>query len=166
MSPRSFGPILTARVGKLNINAPSTAPRNGITPRKTPASAGSSNQIDSARTTTILTASTRASFLFLKFCSYFQYNAKWCLQRTRIRRQLDREQIAYQALDNAIWSCTNPKRLQCPVSPNSRCVFTKVVLSAANSFLRHICEPGTGTSFVHCKSNCPLRSSRLAEDLF
>ncbi len=50
---------------------------------------------------------------FLKFCSYFPYNAKLCLNgHEYAKRQLDREPIAYQALDNGIQSCANPKRLQ------------------------------------------------------
>jgi hypothetical protein len=50
---------------------------------------------------------------FLKFCSYFPYNAKLCLNgHEYAKRQLDRERIAYQALDNGIQSCAHPKRLQ------------------------------------------------------
>jgi hypothetical protein len=50
---------------------------------------------------------------FLKFCSYFPYNAKLCLNgHEYAKRQLEREQIAYQALDNGIRSCADPKRLQ------------------------------------------------------
>jgi hypothetical protein len=50
---------------------------------------------------------------FLKFCSYFPYNAKLCLNgHEYAKRQLEREKIAYQALDNGIQSCANPKRLQ------------------------------------------------------
>jgi hypothetical protein len=50
---------------------------------------------------------------FLKFCSYFPYNAKLCLNgHEYAKRQLDRDKIAYQALDNGIQSCANPKRLQ------------------------------------------------------
>lgn len=50
---------------------------------------------------------------FLKFCSYFPYHAKLCLNgHEYAKRQLDREQIAYQALDNGIQSCANPMRLQ------------------------------------------------------
>lgn len=50
---------------------------------------------------------------FLKFCSYFPYNAKLCLNGDEYaKRQLDREKIAYQALDNGVLSCANPKRLQ------------------------------------------------------
>ena len=49
----------------------------------------------------------------LKFCSYFPYNAKLCLNgHEYAKRQLEREGIAYEALDNGIRSCADPKRLQ------------------------------------------------------
>jgi hypothetical protein len=50
---------------------------------------------------------------FLKFCSYFPYNAKLCLNgHEYVKRQLTKERIAFEALDNGILSCANPKRLQ------------------------------------------------------
>jgi hypothetical protein len=50
---------------------------------------------------------------FIKFCSYFPYNAKLCLNgHEYAKRQLEREGIAYQALDNGVLSCEDPKRLQ------------------------------------------------------
>jgi hypothetical protein len=50
---------------------------------------------------------------FLKFCSYFPYNAKLCMNGHEYAKcQLERAGIAYQALDNGIRSCANPKRLQ------------------------------------------------------
>ena len=50
---------------------------------------------------------------FLKFCSYFPYNAKLCLNgHEYAKHQLERENISYQALDNGIHSCAIPKRLQ------------------------------------------------------
>jgi hypothetical protein len=50
---------------------------------------------------------------FLKFCSYFPYNAKLCLNgHEYVKRQLEKEGIAYQALDNGILSCADPRRLQ------------------------------------------------------
>ena len=50
---------------------------------------------------------------FLKFCSYFPYSAKLCLNgHEYAKRQLEREQIAYEALDNGIRSCADPRRLQ------------------------------------------------------
>jgi hypothetical protein len=50
---------------------------------------------------------------FLKFCSYFPYNAKLCLNgHEYAKRQLDREKITYEPLDNGIQSCARPQRLQ------------------------------------------------------
>ncbi len=50
---------------------------------------------------------------FLKFCSYFPYNAKLCLNgHEYVKRQLEQRGIAYQALDNGILSCPDPRRLQ------------------------------------------------------
>src|SRR6516165_8933227 len=50
---------------------------------------------------------------FLKFCSYFPYNAKLCLNgHEYLKRQLAREGIAHEALDNGILSCADPQRLQ------------------------------------------------------
>jgi hypothetical protein len=50
---------------------------------------------------------------FLKFCSYFPHNAKLCLNgHEYVKRQLAKEGIAYQALDNGILSCAHPGRLQ------------------------------------------------------
>jgi hypothetical protein len=50
---------------------------------------------------------------FLKFCSYFPYNAKLCLNgHEYVKRQLELRRIEYQALDNGILSCADPKQLQ------------------------------------------------------
>jgi hypothetical protein len=50
---------------------------------------------------------------FLKFCSYFPYNAKLCLNGHEYAKcQLEREQIPYEALDNGIRCCADPKRLR------------------------------------------------------
>jgi hypothetical protein len=50
---------------------------------------------------------------FLKFCSYFPYNAKLCLNgHEYAKRQLERKGIEYQALDNGVLSCADSKRLQ------------------------------------------------------
>jgi len=50
---------------------------------------------------------------FLKFCSYFPYNAKLCLNgHEYVKRQLTKEGIAFEALDNGVLSCADPKRLQ------------------------------------------------------
>jgi hypothetical protein len=50
---------------------------------------------------------------FLKFCSYFPYNAKLCINgHEYAKRQLDRRGIAYEALDNGILTCEQPAVLQ------------------------------------------------------
>jgi hypothetical protein len=50
---------------------------------------------------------------FLKFCTYFPYNAKLCLNgHEYVKRQLAKEGIAFEPLDNGVLSCANPTRLQ------------------------------------------------------
>jgi DNA-binding PadR family transcriptional regulator len=50
---------------------------------------------------------------FLKFCSYFPYNAKLCINgHEYVKRQLDRRGIRYEALDNGILSCDDPAAAQ------------------------------------------------------
>ena len=50
---------------------------------------------------------------FLKFCSYFPYNAKLCINgHEYLKRQLTKRGIAFEALDNGILRCADPKRMQ------------------------------------------------------
>jgi hypothetical protein len=50
---------------------------------------------------------------FLKFYRYFPFNAKLCLNgHEYAKRQLARQGIAFEALDNGMLSCANPDRLQ------------------------------------------------------
>jgi DNA-binding HxlR family transcriptional regulator len=50
---------------------------------------------------------------FLKFCTYFPFNAKLCLNgHEYAKRQLAQKDIASEALDNGILSCADPGRLQ------------------------------------------------------
>lgn len=50
---------------------------------------------------------------FLKFSSYFPYNAKLCINgHEYLKRQLAKEGIPFEPLDNGIRSCADPKRLQ------------------------------------------------------
>lgn len=50
---------------------------------------------------------------FLKFCSYFPYTAKFCLNgHEYLKRQLAKEGIGFVALDNGVRSCENPARMQ------------------------------------------------------
>jgi len=50
---------------------------------------------------------------FLKFCSYFPYNAKLCINgHEYAKRQLEKKGIRYKALDNGVLSCEDPEALQ------------------------------------------------------
>jgi len=50
---------------------------------------------------------------FIKFCSYFPYTGKVCLNgHEYLKRQLAREGIAFEALDNGLLSCADPERAQ------------------------------------------------------
>jgi hypothetical protein len=50
---------------------------------------------------------------FLKFCSYFPFNAKLCINGHEYAKcQLARRGIAFEALDNGVLSCAEPNRLQ------------------------------------------------------
>jgi hypothetical protein len=50
---------------------------------------------------------------FIKFCSYFPYNAKLCINGNEwAKRQAAKAGIGFEALDNGFASCDDPKRLQ------------------------------------------------------
>ena len=50
---------------------------------------------------------------FIKFCSYFPYNAKLCLNgHEYLKRQLAKRDVDFEALDNGILRCVEPKRMQ------------------------------------------------------
>jgi hypothetical protein len=50
---------------------------------------------------------------FLKFSTYFPYNGKLCLNgHEYAKRQLQQKGIGFEALDNGVLSCDDPKRLQ------------------------------------------------------
>jgi hypothetical protein len=50
---------------------------------------------------------------FLKFCSYFPYNAKLCINgHEYVKRQLAKQGIKHEALDNGVLSCADPEELQ------------------------------------------------------
>src|ERR1700736_504509 len=51
--------------------------------------------------------------LFVKFCSYFPYNAKLYINgHEYLKRQLEKRGVAFEPLDNGIRSCGNPELLQ------------------------------------------------------
>jgi hypothetical protein len=50
---------------------------------------------------------------FLKFSTYFPYNSKLCLNgHEYAKRQLTKKGIGFEALDNGVLRCDDPKRLQ------------------------------------------------------
>lgn len=50
---------------------------------------------------------------FIKFCSYFPYGAKLCLNgHEYLKRQLAQRNIPFEALDNGLLSCADPKAAQ------------------------------------------------------
>jgi len=50
---------------------------------------------------------------FIKFASYFPYTARVCINgHEYAKRQLAKEGIAFEALDNGVLSCADPARLQ------------------------------------------------------
>ena len=51
--------------------------------------------------------------LFLKFCSYFPFNAKLCLNgHEYLKRQLTKRGIGFEELDNGILNCDDPGAMQ------------------------------------------------------
>jgi len=51
--------------------------------------------------------------LFIKMASYFPYTLRICMNgHEYLKRQLKKERIMYESLDNGILSCENPKRAQ------------------------------------------------------
>ncbi|HEX2052703.1 MAG TPA: hypothetical protein VHJ78_03120, partial [Actinomycetota bacterium] len=50
---------------------------------------------------------------FIKFCGYFPYNAKLCLNGNEwAKRQAAKAGVAFEALDNGFAACEEPRRLQ------------------------------------------------------
>jgi hypothetical protein len=50
---------------------------------------------------------------FVKFCSYFPYNAKLCINgHEYLKRQLAKRGVRFEALDNGIKSCADPALMQ------------------------------------------------------
>jgi len=50
---------------------------------------------------------------FVKFCSYFPYTGKLCLNgHEYLKRQIEKRGISYEALDNGILSCAEPSSAQ------------------------------------------------------
>jgi len=88
---------------------------------------------------------------FLKFCSYFPFNAKLCLNgHEYAKRQLAQEGIAFEALDNGVLSCAAPARLQK--------ICDGLSAEKINGFLRKVAVPAAAS--VHwggSQGRLPLR---------
>ena len=73
--------------------------------------------------------------LFVKFCSYFPYNAKVCLNgHEYVKHQLARRGMGFEALDNVVARCDDPDAMQAiarQVSAPSRQSNDRRSLSAA-----------------------------------
>ena len=55
---------------------------------------------------------------FIKFCTYFPYNAKLCINGHEwAKRQAAKAGIAFEALDNGFAACDDPRRLQTDLRP-------------------------------------------------
>src|SRR5712692_4911585 len=89
------------------------APKSATIPRPAAPTPGSSSPLHWSITTNFYCVDENFGPFFLKFCSYFTYNAKLCLNgHEYAKQQLQREGIAYQTLDNGIRASPDPKRLQ------------------------------------------------------
>lgn len=102
---------------------------------------------------------------FLKFCSYFPYNAKLCINGNEYAKcQLRKRGIAFEALDNGVLSCADPKALQriCDGLDDK-----KIDRLAPNGWrgcpIRLIGATGWPATATHCRSCKPsLRSRRCS----
>ena len=97
---------------------------------------------------------------FLKFCSYFPFNAKLCLNgHEYAKRQLGRERIAFEALDNGVLSCADPKRLQKSATGSRRRRSMAFCASGCACFrtpsLARTAKPATATTSRSCRPSSP-----------
>ena len=77
---------------------------------------------------------------FLKFATYFPYNAKLCFNgHEYVKRQLAQRGIAYEALDNGVLSCRDPRRLQALCDGLS----AEKIAAFARKWLRRLPHPFT-----------------------
>src|SRR5206468_10675032 len=77
---------------------------------------------------------------FLKFATYFPYNAKLCFNgHEYVKRQLAQRGIAYEALDNGVLSCRDPRRLQALCDGLS----AEKIAAFAQKWLRRLPHPFT-----------------------
>ena len=94
---------------------------------------------------------------FLKFATYFPYTAKLCLNgHEYVKRQLTRAGIAFEALDNGLLSCADPRRAQalCDGLSAPKIDALGAPVARAASRIRSpppIAAPGTATTSPSCR---------------
>ena len=82
---------------------PSSAPRSAAIPKPARPTPGSCGPRPWSTTTTSTGIDEDFGPFFLKFCTYFPYNAKLCINgHEYVKRQLAKEGIAFEALDNGV----------------------------------------------------------------
>ena len=95
---------------------------------------------------------------FLKFSSYFPYNAKLCINgHEYVKRQLTKEGIAYEALDNGILSAPIPSGCRrfattCPPKRSTRCCENGLPICRIPSPPK-TGPPATATNSPFCKQS-------------
>ena len=117
-SPRSTARASTGTKGSCSSarprrRRPSSAPRSAATPTPARSIPGSCDRTAMVNHFYFYGVDEDFGPFFLKFCTYFPYNAKLCINgHEYVKRQLAKEGIAFEALDNGILTCADPKRLQ------------------------------------------------------
>ena len=97
---------------------------------------------------------------FMKFCSYFPYNGKLCINgHEYVKRQLAKEGIEFEALDNGIRSCADPVRLQQICDELS----AEKIDALVRKWLRRLPHPFTPSDrAVGCRYNVSMLQSEFA----
>ena len=104
---------------------------------------------------------------FLKFSTYFPYTAKLCLNgHEYVKRQLAQRGIPYEALDNGIASCADPRRLQALGDGLSADTSTPSSASGWGACRIHSPAPtggpGIGTNCPSCRPSSASRRCWIA----
>lgn len=96
---------------------------------------------------------------FLKFSSYFPYTARLCINGHEfVKRQLTKAGIAFEPLDNGLFSCADPKRAQA----FARLLTPERINALLRKWLRrlpHLPAKGPGKRTMCTTFRCCRRSS-------
>jgi len=89
---------------------------------------------------------------FLKFSSYFPYTAKLCINgHEYAKQQLGKKHIKFEALDNGVLSCEDPKRLQAICDGLS----AEKIDALLRKWLRLVPHPYTDDDQIHLLTRRP-----------